>query len=43
VRIGEKKIGENDKTVAGNLQKIGPGALVRVAPPARSAAKLSMT
>jgi membrane fusion protein, multidrug efflux system len=29
-------IGENDKIIAGNLQKIGPGALVRVAPPAQA-------
>jgi membrane fusion protein, multidrug efflux system len=29
-------IGESDKIIAGNLQKIGPGALVRVAPPAQA-------
>jgi multidrug efflux system membrane fusion protein len=33
-----KGIGENDTIIAGNLQKIGPGALVRVAPPARTGA-----
>jgi LysR family hca operon transcriptional activator len=38
VRIGEKKIEENDKTITGNLQKTGPGALVRVTPPTRTGA-----
>jgi multidrug efflux system membrane fusion protein len=33
-----KGIGENDTIIAGNLQKTGPGALVRVAPPARTGA-----
>jgi membrane fusion protein, multidrug efflux system len=33
-----KGIGENDRIIAGNLQKIGPGALVRVAPPTKTGA-----
>jgi hypothetical protein len=29
VRIGERKIGENDKIITGNLRRSDPGALVR--------------